>query len=294
MAQGKGSKGLGKGLSALISQTADNTGGDRLEQIDVQAIEANDRQPRKAFSEEKLEGLVESIRENGIIQPLILRTVRPGKYEIVAGERRWRAARSIGLKTVPAVIRDVDETEKMKQALIENIVREDLNAIEEAEAINTLIESHHLLQEDVAKILGRSRTAITNTLRLRQLDPDLRKLVIDGKLTAGHARALLAIDDRNLRKTIALQIVENSLSVRATESLVNRCLSPQPQKTRPAESVQHSISVKDLERRLKRHFGTNVQVQDAKVKGKVVISYTSLDELDRLLEQWGIRGTADS
>lgn len=284
----KQAKGLGKGLSALISTNIENVSGDRLEQIKVTEIVANEAQPRKDFDEKKLQGLIDSINENGIIQPLIVHQIRPGKYEIIAGERRWRAASRIGLETVPAIIRDADEIKKMQQALIENIVREDLNAIEEAEAIQSLIEGHGLLQEDVAKVLGRSRSAVTNTLRLLQLEDELRAYVIDGKLSAGHARALLALEDKQMQKTLASQIVEGGLSVRATEELVTRYLNRKPAKEKKAELSKKEITVSDLENRLKRHFGTKVQVQDRRGKGKVVISYSSLDELDRLLEQWGL------
>lgn len=284
----KQTKGLGKGLSALISTNMENVSGDRLEQIKITEIVANESQPRKDFDEEKLQGLIDSIDENGIIQPLIVHELRPGKYEIIAGERRWRAATRIGLQTVPAIVRNVDEIKKMQQALIENIVREDLNAIEEAEAIQSLIEGHGLLQEDVAKVLGRSRSAVTNTLRLLQLESELRAYVIDGKLTAGHARALLALEDKALQKTLANQIVEGGLSVRASEELVTRYLNRKPAKEKKPVLSNKEITVSDLENRLKRHFGTKVQVQDRRGKGKVVISYSSLDELDRLLEQWGL------
>lgn len=288
MAQNKSSKGLGKGLSALISTTPNEEAGDRLEQVSVDAIVANSVQPRKAFDEESMQGLMVSIQENGMIQPLIVRLVRPGKYEIVAGERRWRAAKRLGIETVPVIIREVSEADMMRQALVENIVREDLNPIEEAEAIHSLIETHNLLQEDVAKVLGRSRTAVTNTLRLLQLEPDVKQLVMAGDLTAGHARALLPIMDRSLRKTIAHQIIENGLSVRATETLVTRYLSPRPIRRVSEKTTPRDISIRDLEKRLKRHFGTKVNVQDKNGKGKVVINYTSLDELNRLLEQWGV------
>lgn len=293
MAKAKPSKGLGKGLSALLTSAVDTNDiqKDKLEQIKLSEIVPNEEQPRKAFPEEKLEGLVESITENGVIQPLIVRQVRPGKYEIIAGERRWRAAKRIGLETVPAIVRDVDEVEKLRQALVENIVREDLNAIEEADAINDLIESHGLLQEDVAKVLGRSRSAITNTLRLRQLDDELKQMVIEQKLSAGHARTLLSIPDMGLRKTVAEQVIANGLSVRATETLVSRYLEPRPIKRAVSRESSHDVSIKDLETRLKRHFGTRVSVQDKKGKGKVVITYTSLDELDRLLDQWGLEGS---
>lgn len=290
MAKGKQGKGLGKGLSALLTTNDDthDLKSDKLEQIKLSEIVPNEGQPRKRFSEDKLAELIESIEQNGLIQPLIVRKVRPGKYEIIAGERRWRAATSIGLETVPAIVREVDEAEQLRQALVENIVREDLNAIEEADAINELIEAHGLLQEEVAKVLGRSRSAITNTLRLRQLDDELKKLVIDEKLSAGHARTLLSITDKKLRQTIAEQVIANGLSVRATETLVARYMEPRPLREPKRHEVAHEISVKDLESRLKRHFGTRVTIQDKKGKGKVVISYTSLDELDRLLDQWGV------
>jgi ParB family chromosome partitioning protein len=288
----KTGRGLGKGLSALIPQGRDEQS-DKVIEISVDLIASGESQPRKDFDEEKLKLLADSIAELGVIQPIIVQKRIDGTYSIIAGERRWRAARKAGLKTIPAIVRDLDELTRMQQALIENIVREDLNAIEEAEAIDRLIEEHGMTQEAVGKVLGRSRVAVTNSLRLLKLDSKLKNCVIRGELTAGHARALLGISHEKTRRQTAELVIAKGLNVRQTEALTARIERPEDDliKGRTKSDVlsdKSGIAVRDLERRLKRTFGTKVSLEDKAGKGKIIVSYNSLDELDRLLELWGV------
>jgi ParB family chromosome partitioning protein len=288
----KTGRGLGKGLSALIPQGRDEQS-DKVIEISVDLIASGESQPRKDFDEEKLKLLADSIAELGVIQPIIVQKRIDGTYSIIAGERRWRAARKAGLKTIPAIVRNLDELTRMQQALIENIVREDLNAIEEAEAIDRLIEEHGMTQEAVGKVLGRSRVAVTNSLRLLKLDSKLKNCVIRGELTAGHARALLGISHEKTRRQTAELVIAKGLNVRQTEALTARIERPEDDliKGRTKSDVlsdKSGIAVRDLERRLKRTFGTKVSLEDKAGKGKIIVSYNSLDELDRLLELWGV------
>ncbi len=267
---------LGKGLDSLISQniTADDT----VKEYDIKNIIPNKDQPRKEFSKEKIESLSESIKEYGVIQPIIIRK-KGIKYEIVAGERRYRAAKLAGLKKIPAVLKDIDDETFHKMALIENLQREDLNPIEEAMSYDYMIKEYEISQSELSKVVGKSRTYITNTLRLLKLDNRVKKLVEKGILSSGHGRTLLSLEDKSVQYDIANLAIKNDLSVRALESYI-RNLTKLKKKTKKEDNPIY----KNLEDHLKSYFGTKVSLEHKKNKGKIVISYFSDDELQRILE----------
>jgi ParB family transcriptional regulator, chromosome partitioning protein len=214
-------KALGRGLSALLGETTAKKDGEELLELDLDLIEPNTDQPRTRFGEANLDELAQSIRANGVVQPIIVRT-QGSKYQIVAGERRWRAAQKAGLEKIPAVIKNVSDDKLLELALIENIQRQELNAVEEARAYKKLIETVGLTQEMVAERVGKNRTAITTFLRLLKLPEDIQKLIEEEKITAGHARALLMTEDDNIRRKVAKNIIEFSLSVREVEKAVKK------------------------------------------------------------------------
>lgn len=282
-------KGLGKGLGALMpSDGIPETQKDSVVELKINDISPNSAQPRKLFNEDALQELADSIKENGVIQPIIV--AKRGKgYRIVAGERRWRASRLAGLSVIPAIVRDLTDQQTMEQALIENIQRQDLNPLEEAFAMDNLMKEHGLTQEALAKKLGKSRPAIANTLRLINIDESLQDFVRNGDLSAGHARALLAISDREEQKKAADIVMTKELSVRETEELVKTILSPKSpsRKTVSKGSSAIAISTKDVEHKLTSFYGTKVKLKlkdEVKGKGSIVIEYYSYDDLDRLLE----------
>ena len=282
-------KGLGKGLGALLSVDGiPETQKDSVVELKINDISPNSDQPRKQFKEEALQELADSIKENGVIQPIIV-SKRGTGYRIVAGERRWRASRLAGLKVIPAIVRDLTDQQTMEQALIENIQRQDLNPLEEAFAMDNLMKEHGLTQEALAKKLGKSRPAIANTLRLINIDESLQDFVRNGDLSAGHARALLAITDKDEQKKAADVVMIKELSVRETEEYVKKILSEEkaPRKTAAKTSSAVEISIKDVEHKLASYYGTKVILKmkdEVKGKGTVVIEYYSYDDLDRLLE----------
>ncbi|MBQ0011889.1 MAG: ParB/RepB/Spo0J family partition protein [Clostridiales bacterium] len=282
-------KGLGKGLGALLSVDGiPETQKDSVVELKINDISPNSDQPRKQFKEEALQELADSIKENGVIQPIIV-SKRGTGYRIVAGERRWRASRLAGLKVIPAIVRDLTDQQTMEQALIENIQRQDLNPLEEAFAMDNLMKEHGLTQEALAKKLGKSRPAIANTLRLINIDESLQDFVRNGDLSAGHARALLAITDKDEQKKAADVVMIKELSVRETEEYVKKILSEEkaPRKTAAKTSSAVEISIKDVEHKLASYYGTKVKLKmkdEVKGKGTVVIEYYSYDDLDRLLE----------
>ncbi len=269
-------KGLGKGLGALITSVETDDNGVR--EIRINEVEPNSGQPRKNFNDEKLDQLAQSIKQHGIVQPLIVQ--RDGsQYKIVAGERRWRAARLAGLKTVPVIIRDLSNKQVMEIALIENLQREDLNPIEEAEAYDKLMNEFAMTQEEIAVTVGKSRPAIANSLRLLALQDKIRTRLIDGELTSGHARALLTIEDKELQVRAADEITRKELNVRETEQLVKRLTQYKHTKKKKAEDVEYLA----IEERFREVLGTKVKIMNNKNKGKIMIEYYSLDELDRLI-----------
>ncbi|NJD02661.1 MAG: ParB/RepB/Spo0J family partition protein [Ruminiclostridium sp.] len=270
-------KGLGKGLGALISSAdSENTG---VREMKINEIEPNAGQPRKYFNDDKLSQLAESIKLHGIVQPLIVKR-EEDTYKIVAGERRWRAARLAGLEKVPVIIKDLSSKQVMEIALIENIQREDLNPIEEAEAYEKLITEFGMTQEDISVAVGRSRPAIANTIRLLTLQEKLIKLVIDGDLSSGHARALLSIEDKALQIKASEEIISRELNVREAEKLVKRVLSKKGKKT-PQKPDEEYLAIED---RFREIFGTKVRILRNNKSGKIMIEYYSVDELERIIE----------
>lgn len=273
--------GLGKGLGALIPDEEVVEEKNSIDLIDINRIKPNSKQPRKNFDEEKISNLAKSIKDNGIIQPLVLKE-SGNDYEIIAGERRWRAAKLAGIKSIPAVIMELTDQKVLEVSLIENIQREDLNPIEEALAFKRLIKEFSITQEDVSKVIGRSRTAITNTMRLLNLDKRVQQYLIEGVISEGHGRALLSLDKKDAQYEMAIRIIDNKLSVRETERLVRDILNP---KVKEAVVEEENIYIKELQSRISEHFGTKVSIKTKKDnKGKIEIEYYSPEELDRILE----------
>ncbi|HHY99126.1 MAG TPA: ParB/RepB/Spo0J family partition protein [Firmicutes bacterium] len=274
-------KGLGKGLRALIPDET-NVMKEQVTEISIDLIQPNPYQPRRQFDEDKLEELVESIRQHGVLQPLVVRPLEGG-YQLIVGERRWRAARRAGLSMVPVVIRDVDEIEMMELALIENLQREDLTPIEEAQAFHRLINEFGLTQEELAEVVGRSRSGIANTLRLLNLPEDVQDNVSRGTLSMGHARALLALNNPEQQIEAAELVVKRGLSVRQTEELVRRLVAREKSAAQEVAAMALDPILQDIEDRLRRTLGTRVRISPGEKRGKIVIDYYSKDDLERIL-----------
>jgi len=283
---------LGRGMAALLGNAPPPPStiappalpGRAVLQLPVEAVERNPDQPRKRFDEQKLEELAASIREHGIVEPILVRR-EGGRYRIVAGERRWRAAQRAGLKEVPAILREATDRQAFELALVENIQRADLNAIEEAEAFDVLASDHGLTQEEIATRVGKERSTVANALRLLKLPAEVRDAVRGGQLDMGHARALLGVDDAGELKKLAQRAIREGLSVRALEGLV-RALTKKPAKKGAPEE---SAGTRDLATRLQRHLGARCRVvQRSASAGKLEIDYTSLDELDGILAKIGV------
>lgn len=252
------------------------------QKIKLSLIEPNREQPRKNFDEEALQELSDSIKQYGIIQPLVVKK-NADYYEIIAGERRWRAAKMAGLKEVPVIIKEYTDQEIVEISLIENIQRENLNPIEEAIAYKRLLDEFHLKQEEVAKRVAKSRTTVTNSLRLLKLDERVQQMVINEKLTSGHVRALLSIEDKNAQCEVAKKVFDEKLSVRDTEKLVKLVLSPKVPKVK--KELTHAEIYHDMEERMKEIFGSKVSIQrKSEHKGKIEIEYYSDEELERILD----------
>ena len=272
-------KALGRGLGALLSSDSTIDLGAEPSEVDIESIVPGPMQPRTHFDEASLESLADSIRTHGIVQPLLVRR-RDGGYELIAGERRWRAAKLAGIARVPVVVKEVPDDSLLEIALIENIQRENLNPIEEAQAYKKLIETVGLTQESLASRVGRDRSYITNYLRLLRLPDDVQHLVKDGRLSTGHARTLLALDHVDLQRRIARQIIDGGLSVRATEQLVQKATEEKPRRSGP-QPVDPNI--KAAETKLRRALGTQVKIlQAADGRGKVEISFFNTQDLDRI------------
>lgn len=254
--------------------------------VRLSQVVPNQDQPRKDFDEASIAELAESIKQYGVLQPLLVQ--KKGRYyEIIAGERRWRAAKMAKLKEVPVLIRKFSEQEAMEISLIENIQREDLNAIEEAEAYRKLLEEFHLTQEEVAERVSRSRTAVTNSLRLLKLEEPVRKMLIEGKLSMGHARALLALEIPEQQIRTAGQVSSRGMSVRETEKLVKKLLNPPAVRTEEREDEQVLLAYKALEENLQKKTGTRVSIRRNGEKGKIEIEYYSLEDLERITDLIG-------
>lgn len=275
---------LGRGLSALLGEETEKKSAEELLDLDLDLIEPNSEQPRTRFTEENLEELTQSIRVNGIVQPIIVR--RKGSiYEIIAGERRWRAAQRAGLQKISAVVKDVSDEKLLELALVENIQRQELNPIEEAKAYKNLINTIGLTQEMVAERVGKNRTVITTSLRLLKLPDEIQKLIEEEKISAGHGRALLMIDDIEAQKRIARTVMEMSLSVRETEKSVKRLNRVEPQTIdKTVVSPKIDANIKAAETKLRRFLSTNVHIiPDGKgTGGKIEIEYYGEVDLDRI------------
>ena len=272
---------LGRGLDALLGAYETPAEKDELRQIPIDQLQRGKYQPRTHMNAEALEELAASIKAQGVVQPIVARPLAAGNYEIIAGERRWRAAQLAGLETVPAVVRQIPDEAAIAIALIENIQRENLNPVEEANALTRLIDEFHMTHQQVADAVGRSRAAVTNLLRLLTLNPDVRELLEDARMDMGHARALLALEGKD-QSQAAHQVVDKGLSVRETENLVRRLLSkPAGHKT---SGTRMDPDTRALAQQLSEKLGTKVRIQhNAKGKGRLVIEYTTLDELDGIL-----------
>ncbi len=279
-------KALGRGISALLGDESGKFKDEELLDIDIDLIKPNVDQPRKNFAEGNLEDLAQSIRANGLIQPIVVRR-NGSKFEIVTGERRWRASQKLGLKKIPAIVKEVRDEKLLELALIENIQRQELNTVEEAKAYKNLIETIGLTQEMIAERVGKSRTVITTFLRLLKLPADVQKLLEEEKITAGHARALLMIEDENSQRKMARKIMEMSLSVRETEKSIKR-LGKEKSKTIQQKQVaqKKNANIKAAEVKLRRYFGTQVQIlpDGNGTGGKVEIEYYSESDLNRIYQ----------
>jgi ParB family chromosome partitioning protein len=281
--------GLGRGLGALIPNAGPNSSG--LLTLELSELVPNSRQPRGAFEEAALDELAQSLRQVGMLQPILVRPRPDGRYEIVAGERRFRAARLAGMDRVPAVVRHTADDQLLTEALIENIHRADLSPLEEAAAFDQLLSDFGMTHEALAARLGKSRSGITNALRLLSLPASVQQRLNDGSLSAGHARALVPLEDGERQEQLAQRIVADALSVRATEELVRLALlepAKQPTRQELAEAPKHRTSVlQGLERRLQDALATKVQIKGTPRRGRLVIDYAGREDLDRLLDIFG-------
>ena len=286
--------GLGRGLGALIPTEVANEGSSALLELPVGAINANNFQPRRHFEEETLASLTASVRELGVLQPVLVRPAdTDGSYELIAGERRWRAAKRAGLQTIPAIVRAASDVASLEQALVENLHRQDLNALEEAAAYQQLIEDFHLTHDEVATRVGKSRSAVSNALRLFQLPPAIQRLVAEGQLSAGHARALLGTPDRGFQESLAKKAVADGLSVRDVEDAVRQRNELAGQlggsgatggstARPPTGKALRPPGLLELEDLLSGYLDTTVKVEMHAKKGRLVIDFATLEDLERI------------
>jgi ParB family transcriptional regulator, chromosome partitioning protein len=277
---------LGKGLGALIPEMRDRQDGEinkGIIEIDINEISPNEEQPRKNFDEEKIVKLSESIKEHGIIQPILV--IKDGNYyKIIAGERRWRAARLAGLKKVPIIEKELSDREVMEVSLIENLQREDLNPVEEAVAYKKLIDEFKMTQEEIANRIGKSRPAIANSLRLLNLDERIINYLMDGTISEGHGKIIAGVEDKQIQYEIAKKIIDEGLNVRQTEKIIKSLLD---NKVSKKAKTKKDIYIKDIEDRLKSILGTKVTINKGRKKGKIEIEYYSEDDLQRIINHLG-------
>jgi len=276
-------KGLGRGLDALLSKDEESAGGETLKTVKLEALQPGKYQPRTRMDQASLEELARSLKSQGVMQPILARTLTKGRYEIIAGERRWRAAKLAGLREMPVLIREVPDSAALAMALIENIQRENLNPLEEASGIHRLINEFKMTHQEAAEAVGRSRAATTNLLRLLNLAQSVQALLYDGKIDMGHARALLALEGRR-QEEVAKRVAERGLSVRETERTVQAILNPKPKKS---NRLKANRDILRFEEELSEKFGTKVEIEPGKKgAGKLVISYASHEHLDDLLSKF--------
>ena len=281
-------KGLGKGLGALLNtESVVETTTEKEKNVKViklSQIEPNKTQPRTNFDEEKLEALADSIAEYGVLQPIVVKLNNNGFYTIIAGERRWRAARIAKLKEIPAIVKDYDEKSEKEVALIENLQRENLNAIEEALGIKELVDLYNLTQEEISKKLGKSRSTVANSLRLLNLTDKVKAMIKDEKLTMGHARALLSLSDEDLINKTAEKIVSEDLSVRQTENYIKFITAEKKVKKVSKEEAELARYMKNLENEISQDLGTKIKIVHKKTKGKIEIPYYSTEDFERIIK----------
>ena len=273
--------GLGRGLGALLGDDVMKTESSGSLSLPISQVESYSGQPRKHFDEESLQELADSITEHGIIQPLTVRKLSSGYYQIIAGERRWRAARLAGLQEVPVIVMEADDRKAAELAMIENLQREDLNPMEEAAGFQSLIETYHMTQEEAAQRVGKSRSAVTNALRLLGLSPSVRKLVEENKLTAGHARALVPLSP-SLQESAANAIIAGGLSVRQTEALVKRLSAEKKESKKPRNDEVDYLA--EAQNELKAKLCRGVKIVSGRKKGRIELEYYGLDDLNDLLD----------
>ncbi|MGV6982850.1 ParB/RepB/Spo0J family partition protein [Bacillus pumilus] len=282
-------KGLGKGINALFNTVDSNE--ETVEEIKIKDLRPNPYQPRKTFDEDALSDLKESIQQHGVLQPIIVRKSIKG-YDIVAGERRFRAAQQAGLTTIPAIVREFSETLMREIALLENLQREDLSPLEEAEAYASLLDHLSVTQEELAKRLGKSRPHIANHLRLLTLPDEVQKLIADGKLSMGHGRTLLSLKNKNKLASLVKKIVDEGLNVRQVEKLVQQLNENVPRETKKKEAPKDRV-LKERESFLQNYFGTSVSIKKQKKKGKIEIEFLSNEDLERILELLSTRESSE-
>ncbi|EDW21455.1 ParB/RepB/Spo0J family partition protein [Bacillus pumilus] len=282
-------KGLGKGINALFNTVDSNE--ETVEEIKIKDLRPNPYQPRKTFDEDALSDLKESIQQHGVLQPIIVRKSIKG-YDIVAGERRFRAAQQAGLTTIPAIVREFSETLMREIALLENLQREDLSPLEEAEAYASLLDHLSVTQEELAKRLGKSRPHIANHLRLLTLPDEVQKLIADGKLSMGHGRTLLSLKNKNKLAPLVKKIVDEGLNVRQVEKLVQQLNENVPRETKKKEAPKDRV-LKERESFLQNYFGTSVSIKKQKKKGKIEIEFLSNEDLERILELLSTRESSE-
>lgn len=275
------SKRLGKGLSALIPETNEEIDKKDIMQIKLRNIRPNKNQPRKEFDEDRIKALCDSIKSVGVLQPIVLKPIEDNKYMIIAGERRYRASIMAGKEDIPAVIKDIPIKDVMEIALIENLQREDLNAIEEALAFKSLIENYKVTQEELSELVGKSRPHITNTLRLLNLQKKVIKMIENAEITPGHGKALLRIEDKDKQLEIANRIVEEDLSVRSVEEIAKKII--ENKEIEKHDKNEKDIYIIDVEEKLSNIFGTQVNISKGKKKGKIEIIYNNDEELNDIL-----------
>lgn len=282
-------KALGKGLDAffgtatvedIVSPSSGEENKEGIKQIKLVDIEPNRSQPRKDFDEDSLNELAESIKENGVISPIIVKRAENGFYKIVAGERRWRASKKAGLKEIPAIVRELTEIETRKIALVENLQRQDLNIVEEALGYRELMDEHSLTQEEVAKMMGKSRSAVANSLRLLSLSEEVLSLVRENKISFGHAKVIMGCDKKR-QIEIAKQIIDGQLSVRQTEELINK--KTPKKKSIAKKDLNMTLALKEIEKEISVKLGSNVKIKDKGNKGTVSVEYYSSEELERIV-----------
>lgn len=278
---------LGKGISALIPEKEEAEKGEKIIYVSADQVKPNPFQPREDFGIQSMEDLVQSVKEKGVIQPILVRR-KDGHYELIAGERRLRAANTLNLKEIPVIVKDVDDRDSLELALIENIQRQDLNAIEEAHAYQYLIDKFQLTQERISEVLGKARVSITNTLRLLRLPQEIQEEMKKGRISFAHGRALLEIDDENQQRRLAQEIISNSLSVRELENLI-KMRRPKSLKRKMGQLIREPL-VMVLEEEMRQSLATKVRIVKRKKRGHIVIEFYSNDDLNRIVNK--LRGDA--